>query len=61
MRVILDDYPDYYTVQDFCIDHPKGTYVLGTGTHAVAVVDGYYYDAWDSGKEIPIYYFSKEN
>ena len=61
MRVILDDYPEYYTVEDFCIDHPQGTYVLGTGTHAVTVVDGYYYDAWDSGKEIPIYYFSKEN
>ena len=61
MRIILDEYPDYYTVEDFCTDHPKGTYVLGTGSHAVAVVDGCYFDAWDSGSEIPIYYFSKEN
>ena len=61
MRIILDEYPDYYTVEDFCIDHPKGTYVLGTGSHAVAVVDGCYFDVWDSGSEIPIYYFSKEN
>ena len=59
MRVILDEHPDYYTVEDFCTDHPKGTYVLGTGTHAVAVVDGFYYDAWDSGKEMPIYYFER--
>ena len=60
MRIILDEYPYYYTVEDFCIDHPKGTYVLGTGSHAVAVVDGCYYDAWDSGNEIPIYYFERQ-
>ena len=60
MRIILDEYPDYYTVEDFCTDHPKGTYVLGTGSHAVAVVDGCYYDAWDSGNEIPIYYFERQ-
>ena len=60
MRIILDEYPDYYTVDDFCTDHQKGTYVLGTGSHAVAVVDGCYYDAWDSGNEIPIYYFERQ-
>ena len=60
MRIILDEYPDYYTVEDFCIDHPKGTYVLGTGSHAVALVDGCYFDAWDSGNEIPIYYFERQ-
>ena len=60
MQIILDEYPEYYTVEDFCIDHPKGTYVLGTGSHAVAVVDGCYYDAWDSGNEIPIYYFERQ-
>lgn len=51
---------DNYTIQDFCEEHPHGTYVLGTGTHAVAVVDGCYYDAWDSGHEIPTYYYRKE-
>lgn len=49
-----------YTVEDFCKDHPKGTYVLGTGTHALTVIDGNYIDVWDSGQEIPIYYFTKE-
>lgn len=49
-----------YTVEDFCKDHPKGTYVLGTGTHALTVIDGNYIDVWDSGNEIPIYYFTKE-
>ena len=50
-----------YTVEDFCRDHPNGTYILGTGTHALTVCDGDYYDVWDSGQETPIYYFEKEN
>ena len=49
-----------YTVENFCEDHPKGVYVLGTGTHALTVIDGNYIDVWDSGQEIPIYYFTKE-
>ena len=24
-------------------------------------IDGCYYDAWQSGKETPVYYFEKEN
>ena len=52
--------PDCYTIQDFCEDNPKGLFVVATGTHAVAVVDGNYYDTWDCGKEVPVYYFYKE-
>lgn len=52
--------PDCYTVEDFCRDHPTGSYLLATGTHVVAVEDGDYFDTWDSGNEIPIYYFKKE-
>ena len=51
--------PDCYTVREFANDHPHGTYVLGTGTHAVAVVSGNYIDVWDSGGEAIIYYFVK--
>jgi hypothetical protein len=58
--IIPNTCPDCYTVKDFAKDHPTGTYVLGTGTHAVAVIDGDYYDAWDSGNEVPIYYYRKE-
>jgi hypothetical protein len=58
-QVIPNECPDCYTVEDFCKDHPTGTYVLGTGSHAVAVVDGFYYDAWESGREQPIYYYKK--
>jgi len=52
--------PDCYTVRDFCSDNPEGTFVLGTGSHAIAIVDGDYYDTWDSGEETPIYCFRKE-
>ena len=58
--VISNICEDCYTIRDFCEDHPYGTYVVGTGTHVVAVKDGDYWDAWDSGNEIPIYYWSKK-
>ena len=30
-------------------------------SNAVGVIDGDYYDTWDSGNEIPIFYWRKEN
>lgn len=56
---IANNCPDCYTAKDFCIDHPKGVYVLGFGGHAVAVVDGDIYDSWDSSKEIPQFYWER--
>lgn len=50
--------PDCYTIKEFAADHPMGVYVLGTGSHAVTVEDGDYYDSWDSGDEVPVYYWS---
>ena len=60
MAVIPDTCPDCYTVGDFAGEHKKGVYLLGTGQHAVAVIDGAVCDTWDSRQEIPIYYFYKE-
>lgn len=63
--VIPDTCPICYTVKDFCYDHPIGTYILvivgygAEGGHVVAVRDGDYYDIWDSGDEIPSYYWVK--
>lgn len=57
--VIPNTCPDCYTVKQFCIDNPKGKYILATGTHVLTVIDGNYYDSWDSGNEVPIYYFSE--
>ena len=59
-HTIPDTCPDCYTVREFCNDHPIGKYILGTGEHVIAVVDGDYYDSWDSGNEIPVYYFERQ-
>ena len=56
-----DNCPDCYTIRQFCYDFPVGKYMVGTGTHVVAIIDGNYYDTWDSGDEVPIYYWKKEN
>ena len=56
-EIIPDSCPFCYTVKDFTIDHPRGSYILATGTHVVAAVNGNYVDTWDSGNEIPIYYW----
>ena len=63
--IVPDTCPNCYTVKDFCRDHPLGTYILVIiaygveGGHVVAVRDGNYYDIWDSGNEIPSYYWEK--
>lgn len=59
-HVIPNTCPDCYTVKDFCIDNPEGEYLLATGTHVVAIKDGDYFDSWDSGQEVPIYYWKRE-
>ena len=59
--LIPDSCPACYSVRDFCTDHPRGKYLLALDGHVVAVVDGDYYDAWDSGDEVPIYYWQRED
>lgn len=54
-----DTCPACYTIRDFCYDHPVGIYVVGTGEHVVCIKNGNYFDSWDSGNEIPIYYFQR--
>ena len=56
---IPDFCPDCYTIRDFCYDNPYGIFVVGTGEHVVCVIDGHYFDSWDSGNEVPIYYFKR--
>ena len=57
--IIPNTCPDCYTIADFAEDHPKGTYVVGTGDHVVCITDGVINDTWDSSNEIPIYYWRK--
>lgn len=48
------------TVDRFAKDHKTGTYVLRVAHHIVAVVDGYYYDTWDSGEKSLYGYWEKK-
>ncbi len=50
--------PECYTIKEFCKDNPKGKFLLTTGTHVITVIDGNYYDTWDTGNEVPISYWS---
>ena len=60
MEPLLNTCPDCYTVRDFAKEHPNGKFVVATGTHVVAVEDGNYYDSWDSGDEIPTYFWREK-
>lgn len=59
-HAIPDDLPDDYTVADFVEDNQAGTYLLALNSHVLCVRNGTYIDTWDSGKEIPLYYWEKE-
>ena len=60
-RDLPDTCPECYRVKDFCKDHKGNTYIVGTGSHLLAVLPpGNYHDNWDSGDEIVMYYFEKE-
>ena len=60
-KIIPDTCPMCYTVKAFCEDNPHGEFMLAMGSHVVTVIDGNYYDTWDSGSEVPIYYFKRRN
>ncbi len=59
-KMIPDNCPDCYTVGDFALEHPRGTYVVALSGHVVCVQDGIIYDSWDSSDEIPLYFWYKE-
>lgn len=53
--------PDCYTVSDFAFDHPRGVYVLGTSSHVVTLIDGDWYDIFDSADEtVQFYWYRKD-
>ena len=49
--------PRCITIDDFSKMDPFGIYIIGTGKHAVAIINGNYYDSWDSGKEVPSFFW----
>lgn len=56
-----NDAPEDYTISEFAEDNPKGTYILTLSSHVVCVVDGVWYDSWDSGNEVPVYCWENNN
>ena len=59
-KMIKSVCPHCTTVSQFADEHPEGCYVLTCQSHVVTCVDGDYYDTWDSGDEIVLYYLEKE-
>ncbi len=53
--------PQCTTIREFADRYSEGRYIIGTGGHAVAVIDGNYYDSWDSGDEIPSFFWKVGN
>ena len=45
------------TVKEFCKRYPYGVYIIGTGNHATCVINGDYWDSWNSGNEVPSYFW----
>jgi hypothetical protein len=60
-HIVTAECLDCYTINDFCNEYPQGTYVIGTGSHAVCIENGVAFDSWNSLDETPIYFYKKEN
>lgn len=58
-HIIPDNFPQWYTVEDFARDNPKGRFILALHGHVVPVINGILYDTWDSSDGIPVYYWKK--
>ena len=58
--ILPDTCPNCYTVKDFVEDNPDGVFLLATGSHVIAVKDGSYYDTFDSGDYVPVFYWKKD-
>ena len=54
---LMDKCRTCYTISDFISEHPIGTFVVGTDTHACCVFMGSLYDTFDSQDMRPTYYF----
>ena len=60
VTLLLEVRATCYTVADFAREYPRGVYVLGCSGHVMTVINGEWWDSWDSGAECPIYYWYKE-
>lgn len=52
--------PACVTIADFAKGHPNGTYVVASQGHVCCIQNGSYFDSWDSGSEVVLYFWEKE-
>lgn len=52
--------PNCYTVSEFAERFSHGRYILATGSHVVTLIDGDWYDSWDSSREVISYIFRRD-
>jgi hypothetical protein len=60
MHTLPASCPMCITVREFSERYPNGKYLLATGDHVVALINGTYFDTFDSGDEIISYYFTQK-
>ena len=53
--------PGCLTVKSFADRYTNGTFLLGTGDHVVGVINGDWFDSWDSGSEEVLWIYKKED
>ncbi len=59
-KMIPEIMPDDYSVANFADDNPNGTFILALHEHVVCIQDGYWYDTWNSGDKIPLYFWRRK-
>jgi hypothetical protein len=46
-----------FTVNEFCLKNPTGSYVVQVANHLTVVIDGDLYDSWDCGRKSVYNYY----
>lgn len=49
--------PRCVTINEFTKMYPRGVYIIGTGSHAVAVKNGNFFDSWDSSDQVVTFFW----
>lgn len=57
--ILPDTCPDCYTVAEFAREHPHGIFILALSGHVICVENGNYFDTWNSGDKVPLYYWER--
>lgn len=51
---------DRETIQEFCLKHNYGKYILHVKGHLVCVANGCFYDSWNSGEKKVTHFYEKK-